>query len=336
MIMQVYSWMSQWSLGPVNLLAKPLTWKCLILFTSNAFVFFLMQGRELHGHPNNINCVIQCMTNPLDQSIHSIIEQNKSCQVAEVRLQNDLRNCVQNNTDLNKNYMIQSGLLDDTKEKQEITSKELEQLSKEIKKERKDFQWQNLSCVTTQQQLKKDLASCKENYTYTLESKTKQLENVTKELKSKTKQLSVFTNHLQLLKSVYNQVEQMETCRIRLKEYCELKNKGESLTKFEKGTMERFESDIGCKRRISKNFYDRIIFSYTIKFDILLEAQEMLVNLLITGSLEKMAKVQKQEKYLPFNKCQFICELEEQEPTETNYYEKVRDATWSILQRIFK
>ena len=288
-----------------------------------------MQGREFHDYPNNINCVIQCVTNSLDQSIHSIIEQNKLCQEAEVRLQNNLSNCVQDNTDLNKNYTIQSGLLNDTKEKLEITSKDLEQLSE-------DFQRQNLSCVTTEQQLKKDLASCEENYTYTLESNTKQLENVTKELESKTKQLSVFINHLQLLESVYNQVAQMEICRIKLKEYCELNSKGESLTKFEKGTMMRFERDIGCKG-ISKNYYGRILSSYTIKLDKLLEVQEMLVGLLITGNLEEMEKVQEQEKYLPFNNCQFICELgEQEEATKTNYFEKVRDATWSILQGIFK
>ena len=326
--------MSQWSLGPVNLLAKPLTWICLVLFTSNAFI--LMQGREFHGHSNNINCVIQCITNPLDQSIHSIIEQNKSCQIAEVRLQNDLRNCVQDIIDLNQSYTIQSGLLNDTKEKQEIAVKKLEQLSEEVTKERQDFQWQNLSCMTSERRLKRDLASCEENYTNSLESKTKQLENVTKELESVTKQLAVFTNHLQLLESMYNQVEQMEACRIKLKEYCELKSKGESLTKFEKDTMKRFENYIGCKKRISKNYYGRIVSSYAIKFDKLLEVQEMLVGLLISGNLKEMEKVQEQEKYLPFNNCQFICELQEEEATETNYFEKVKDAVWSILQRSFK
>ena len=329
--MQMYNWMSQWSLG-LYLLAKPSTWMCLVFLTSNVFLFSLMQGRELHGNSNNINCVIQCVTNPLDQSIQSILEQNKSCQTAKVQLQKTLRNCIQDNRELNDTYTIQSSLLDDTNKKQKITHKELEQLSKEIKKERQDLLRLNLSCITAKQQLKEHLASCEENYTvisYSLQSETKQLESV-------TKQLAVFTNHSQLLESVYNQVEQMETCRIKLKEYCEFKNKDESLTKFEKGTMKRFENYIGCKERLSKNYYGRILSSYAIKLDKLLEVQEKLVHLLIKGDVKEMEKAQEKEKYLPSNNCQFMCELEEQEEATKTYFEKVKDATWSILQKAFK
>ena len=71
---------------------------------SNVFIFSLTQGRELHGNSNNINCVIQCVTNPLDLSIQSILEQNKLCQTAGVQLQKDLRNCTQDNIDLNQTY----------------------------------------------------------------------------------------------------------------------------------------------------------------------------------------------------------------------------------------
>ena len=199
----------------------------------------------------------------------------------------------------------------------------------------------NSSCTTAKQLSIKDLASCQENYTVKsdlLQSKIKQLEDVIKQLETVNKQLAVFTNYLQLLESVYNQIEQMETCRVKLKEYCELKGKGESVTKFEKNTMKRFENHIGCKERISKNHYGRVFPSYTLKLDILLEIQEMLVDLLLTGNLKEMENVLEQEKSLPFNKCQFMCELEEQEEetTKTNYFEKAKNTTWSVLQRVFK
>ena len=170
-----------------------------------------------------------------------------------------------------------------------------------------------------------------------MQNKTKRLESVTKQLESVIKQLAVFTNYSQLLESVYNQVEQMETCRLKLKEYCELKGKDKSISKFEKGTMKRFENYIGCKEQLSKNYYGRILSSYDIKLDKLLEVREKLVGLLITGNLSEMEKEQEKEKYLPFNNCQFLCELEEQEETtNSDYFEKAKDATWSILQRVYK
>ena len=65
--------------------------------------------------------------------------------------------------------------------------------------------------------LKEDLANCEQYYT----AQSNLLEDA-------SKQLLTYKRQSQLIETVDNQVDQMETCSIKLKEYCDLKSKGES------------------------------------------------------------------------------------------------------------
>ena len=124
---------------------------------------------------------------------------------------------------------------------------------------------------------------------------------------------------------------------MKLKEYCELKSKGESkLTEYERDKMNRFLRYLGCNKAISNNHYHRTFVSFNEKLKSLLETKEYLVELLISGDFKVMETTQDQLKDLPFTKCQFICDLEEREvDTNSDLYKKITDATWNIYQRIF-
>ena len=100
--------------------------------------------------------------------------------------------------------------------------------------------------------------------------------------------------------------------------------------------MNRYLMHLGCSKVISEHYYDRTIASYNTKLRSLLETKEMFIALLIRGDFKEMEKVQVQQKDLPFTKCQFICDLEEEEVNaNSDIYKRFTDATWSIYQRVF-
>ena len=216
--------------------------------------------------------------------------------------------------------------------------------------------------------LKEDLVNCKQNYTvqsnlleeqsqlietykqnYTVQSnlleEQSQLIETYKQnytvqsnlLKDASKKLLIYKKQAQLIETVDNQVEQMEICSMRLKEYCELKSKGESkLTESERSKMNRFLGNLGCSKVISEHHYHRTFVSFNDKLKNLLKTKEYLVGLLISGDFKVMEKEQKQLKDSPFTKCQFMCDLKEQEiDTNSDLYKKVKDAAWNIYQRVF-
>ena len=92
------------------------------------------------------------------------------------------------------------------------------------------------------------------------------------------------------------QIEQMDTCSLKLKEYCDLKSKGKSLTEFEKDRISRFIPYFGCNRELSKHHYHRTFTSFNIKLKSLMDAKERLISLLIRGELEEMKKEQEKGK----------------------------------------
>ena len=173
--------------------------------------------------------------------------------------------------------------------------------------------------------LKEDLANCEQYYT----TQSNLLEDA-------SKQLLTYKRQSQLIENVDNQVDQMEMCSMKLKEYCDLKSKAESksLAEHERNKMNRYLKYLGCSKVISEHHYDRTIASYNTKLRSLLETKEMFIVLLIRGDFKEMEKVQAQQKDLPFTKCQFICDLEEVN-ANSDFYKRFTDATWNIYQRVF-
>ena len=198
--------------------------------------------------------------------------------------------------------------------------------------------------------LKEDLANCKQNYTVQsnlLEDASKKLlkqsqliKNYTAQcslLKDASKKLLIYKKQSQLIESVDNQIEQMETCSMKLKEYCELKSKGKyKLTESERSKTNRFLKYLGCSNIISEHHYHRTFVSFNDKLKSLLRTKENLIGLLISGDFKALEKEQERLKDLPFTKCQFICDLEEQEvDTNSDFYKKITDTAWNIYERVF-
>ena len=108
------------------------------------------------------------------------------------------------------------------------------------------------------------------------------------------------------------------------------------ITEPERNKMGRFLMYLGCNKVISEHHYHRTFTSFNNKLKGLLHTKEMHIGLLIRDDFKEMEKVQEQEKHLPFTKCQFICDLEEEEvDTNSGIYKKVADATWNIYQKVF-
>ena len=131
----------------------------------------------------------------------------------------------------------------------------------------------------------------------------------------------------------------MDTCNLKLKEYCELRSKEKSLTEFERGKMRRLLEYLGCnKDQLSEHHYHvhRTFKSFNVKLISLMDTKEMLIGLLIRAEFKEMEKAQEKEKHLPFTKCQFVCDLKEEDiDSGSGFFRRIAEGGWNVYQRIF-
>ena len=132
------------------------------------------------------------------------------------------------------------------------------------------------------------IETCEQNYT---------AQCICNLLEDAFKQVRIYKKQSQLIETVDNQVEQMEMCSMKLKEYCELKSKGESkLTEYERDKMNRFLRFLSCSKVITEHHYHRTFVSFSDKLKSLLKTKEYLVELLISSDFKAMETTQEQLK----------------------------------------
>ena len=253
------------------------------------------------------------VTQSRDLELHSqLVECQRNSTNHSESLKEDLVNCKQNYTvqseDASIRLLKQSQLIETCEQNYTVQSNLLEDASKKLLK---------------QSQL---IETCEQNYT----AQASLLEDA-------SNKLLIYKKQSQLIESVDNQIEQMETCSMKLKEYCELKSKRKyKLTESERSKMNRFLKYLGCNNVISEHHYHRTFVSFNDKLKSLLRTKENLIGLLISGDFKALEKEQERLKDLPFTKCQFICDLEEQEvDTNSDFYKKITDTAWNIYERVF-
>ena len=71
--------MKEWQLGSLYTLLKIALWACFAVFLGSVLLSLVTTLGGLHAHPNNIDYAIQCLKNPLNQSIPIPLDQKASC-----------------------------------------------------------------------------------------------------------------------------------------------------------------------------------------------------------------------------------------------------------------
>ena len=196
---------------------------------------------------------------------------------------------------------------------------------------------QKLSCLSEKDYLQGNLTSCKQNST--------ELKIQLDDAVNKSERLATYVEHLRLLEMIDNHTRELETCRVWLKEYCDLKNKSSSLDEFQIYTMNNFADWLGCKDPSpDANHYDKILPQFTKRIKSILEVREKLEQMLISGNFKAMKNAQDGVKNLPSEKCQFLCtyseEDEENEESDnddpsSSFGVKALKAGWNIFTRVW-
>ena len=311
MYFQIYEWISQWS-GP---LLKVLG----AVLLANICICLQMQKRELHGQ------LITCEQNSVKlQSQLSTCDQNavelhvrelhgKACEQNSVELKGQLFTCKQNYEEFRDTYINDSNWL-----KNQINSckQDYDRVLDDANKYKEELSKLDHETVS---QLNKSLEKCEHNYALL-----------------STQIHIIYDKQSKLIESVDSQIEQMDVCNLKLKEYCDLQSKVKSLTEFERNKLGRLLEYLGCDRELSEHHYQRTFNSFNVKLISLMDTKEMLIGLLIRAEFKEMEKEQEKEKYLPFTKCQFVCDLQEEEvKSGSGFFRKITEGGWNIYQRIF-
>ena len=333
--------MREWHVGYIYYLLKFATWACFVLLGSVFFSLITTHG-GLHAHPNNINCAIQCIKNPLDQSIPILLEQKTSCLTDKEQLEENLNNCTRNLKTSQDDYTTQAKELIETKEEKDAAISERDRLSKDCKqnftnatKEKDEALKQKLSCLSEKGQLQGNLTSCKQNST--------ELKILLADATNKSEKLATYVEHLQLLEVIDNHTRELETCRVWLKEYCTLKNISSSLDDFQINTMNNFAVWLGCEDPLPDGGqYDKILPAFTKRIKSILEVRDKLEHMLVKGDFKAMKNAQEGVKNLPSEKCQFMCTYTEDEENEesdddpsSSFGVKALKAGWNIFARVW-
>ena len=168
---------ADWLPGPVYYLLKFATWACLVLLGS-VFVSFITTHEGLHAHPNNINCAIQCIKNPLKENIPIILEQKSSCLTEKEQVEETLSKCTMDLKNAQDDYTTQTKELAEIKEAKDSVIKERDRLRNDCKqnytnatKEKDKALNQTLSCLSEKDHLQGNLTSCKQYSTELKEAK---------------------------------------------------------------------------------------------------------------------------------------------------------------------
>ena len=332
--------MKEWQLGSVYFLLKIALWACSILIGSVLFALVTTHG-GLHAHSNNINCAIECLKNPLNQSIPNMLDQRASCLVEKQRLEMDLGECKQNLRDSRENYTTEVQRLANMKKEKDVAVSEKDQIKNDyeqsytnVELEKNIMFKQKKSCLVEKGQLQGRLIRCRIN---SIELKSL-LNNAT----NKSKQLATYIEHLQLLEVIDNHTRELHTCRVWLKEYCTLKQKSSTLDKYDNDTMNTFAEWLGCEDPLlDASHYDKILPSFTRRVKSILEVREMLEQMLIKGDFKAMRKAQEGVKNLPSEKCKFLCTYNEDEENKesddesSSFAAKAFEGGWNIFTRIW-
>ena len=333
--------MKDWYVGPVYYLLKFATFACLVLLGS-VFVSLVTTHGGLHAHHNNINCAIQCIRNPLKQSIPIILEQKTSCLTEKEQLEESLNNCTRDLKNTQDNYTTQAKELTETKEEKDSVIRERDQLGNDCKqnftnatKEKDEALSQKVSCLSEKGHLQGNLTSCKQN---SIELKI-QLDDAV----NKSERLATYVEHLRLLEVIDNHTRELQTCRVWLKEYCILKNKSSSLDEFDNHTMNNFAEWLGCEEPLPDGgHYDKILPSFTRRVKSILEVREKLEQMLIKGDFKAMKNAQDGVKNSPSEKCNFLCTYTEDEENKESDHDpsssfgvKALEAGWNIFTRVW-
>ena len=235
-----------------------------------------------------------------------------TCEQNSVKVLSHLSTCDQNFEQLRETYVKEFNSL-----KNQINSckQDNDRLLDDVHKGKEELSKLKAAAVG---QLKKSLEKCEQNYTLLFT------------------QMQIYDGQSKLIESVDSQIEQMDTCNLKLREYCELQSKVKSLTEFERNKMRRLLEYIGCDKELSEHHYLRTFKSFNAKLISLMETKEMLIDLLIRAEFKEMEKQQEKEKYLPFTKCQFVCDLQEEAVNSgSGFFRKITEGGWNIYQRIF-
>ena len=269
---QVYDWSTRewpWYVGAV---VKLIAWMCAILLGSVCVSLITTHG-QIHGHSKNIDCILQCIKSPLNQSIPDILNQQEKCSTEKESLQTSINNCTKELKDSKSNYTTQTKLLNNK-------VKEVANLTDESE-------------------------ACK--------AKSANISIVLADAVNKSQKLAIYVHHLELLGLIDNYVRGLETCRMWLQEYCTLKKNEKSLKDKEVETMNRFADWLGCKEPLPEaGHYETILPTFTERIYSIYDNRKKLENLLIVGDFEKMKIAQQKAKNLPSEDCQFLCTKSEE------------------------
>ena len=104
---QVYHWSRAWHVGAM---VKRIAQVCLIVLV-NIFISLITTSGQIHGHSNNIDCILQCIKNPLNQSIPDLLKQQEMCSTDREKLQTSINSYIQELKASKDNYAAQTKLL---------------------------------------------------------------------------------------------------------------------------------------------------------------------------------------------------------------------------------
>ena len=158
-----------------------------------------------------------------------------------------------------------------------------------------------------------------------------------KQLVSRSQKLAIYENHLLLIELIDNYTRALETCRVWLKEYCDLKKDEKSLTDDQNDTLKKFASWLGCKEPLPEaNHYTNILPSFKVRRKHISDNRKRLEGMLITGDFENMKIAQEKAKNLPSESCQFLCTYQtENEEKEVNTDPNIAKTTlMAILSKV--
>ena len=112
--------MKEWQLGSLYTLLKIALWACSAVFLGSVLLSLVTTLGGLHAHPNNIDCAIQCLKNPLNQSIPILLDQKASCFIEKKQIKADLGECKQNLKDSRENYTTEVQKLTNMKKEKNV------------------------------------------------------------------------------------------------------------------------------------------------------------------------------------------------------------------------
>ena len=288
-------------------------------------MLFLTQG-GLHAYTNNINCAIQCLKNPLNQSVSNMLEQ-------KISLEEALGKCTQ---DLKDSHATEVEKLAKIKHEKDLAVREINQLIEDCKQNYTNITQKKDKILKEKNKLEGNLISCQQNST--------ELKNLLADATDKSKKLATYVEHLQLLEVIDNHTRELHTCRVWLKEYCALKrkHKSSSLDEYENNTMNTFAKWLGCDDPLpDANHYEKILPSFTRRVKSVLEIRDKLEQMLIRGDFKAMRGAQEGVKDLPSEKCNFLCtytqdqEDEESKDPSSSFSVKALEAGWNLFSRVW-